>query len=208
MYTTDMARYTTNEEAFIHENYDKLGPKSIGRLLGRTMKSVSKKASRMGLVDGYERVSISNRSRRNAWEFSDWSLELAYVCGVYLGDGNAYLLENSGYFALGSIDRDFCVEVNKCLHKITGYTGSIAYREPRYPNRNGMYTLRLCNRDFTYWLTSKYGSAGNKAVQLTGKTELDLEILSGLWDSDGTSCKYTMNIRTHLDLRPPVYCGG
>jgi hypothetical protein len=143
-------------------------------------------------------VAASNRERRNKWEFKNWSYDLGYLVGVYLGDGNVYLVENqTGYFRLSSIDKDFCSAVQKKILSLTGYNSSIHWYESRR-----QWVLSFCNSDFARWLVKTFGRAKKKRIKTLPSLEANKGLIEGIFDSESTVIKYTTIVRMKGNLDP------
>ena len=148
------------------------------------MPVVCKKARRLGLYRGQWAPN------KVSWSFKEWTPELAYVAGVYIGDGNVYLKNGSAnYFRHSSIDRDFVENTYHALRTATGLTGSI-----RPIKQNSQFCLTVCNKDFATWLVSMCGPARKKIAP--DLDDLNFWVMQGLWDSDGTASKYSMGVRS------------
>jgi len=181
-------KWTSEEEQILIESYSMIGPKVLAEQLNRNLKSVSKKAIKLGLSRG---IAQGNSSRKNTWKFTNWSYDLGYIVGVYLGDGNIYTTKrNSSYFRLSVIDKDFCEAVQTKLKKLTGYSSSLKFNKERK-----QWTLTFCNRDFVEWIRINFGGANNKRQKVLPLKEANKGMIEGIFDSEGTVIRYSFIIR-------------
>ena len=185
-------KYTPEELDLIYQNYSSEGPKWLGERLGLSLKTVSKKARRMGLYRGQV---AANQKRKHSWQFKEWSYDLGYIVGVYLGDGNVWQVENStSYFRLSVIDKDFCEATQDKIYKEIGVLGSIR------PRKNNQYCLTICNVDFCSWLVKNFGPAKHKRIRLLPILEANKGMIEGLIDSEGSISKSSISLRMDGNL--------
>jgi hypothetical protein len=183
-----MKRWTEEELSLLADKYSKLGPKKLSKIIDRTMKSISAKAIQIGLSRG---IAAGNHNRRNKWKFDDWSYDLGYIVGVYLGDGNIYTTSrNSSYFRLSVIDKDFCEATALKIEKITGYKTTLHFNEAK-----SQWTLTFSNRDFVEWLRENFGGPKHKRIPILPDSSANKGMIEGLFDSEGTVNRYCFLIR-------------
>lgn len=183
-----MKRWTEDQINILIKQYQSKGPKLLVPILDRSLKTISKKARRLGLSRG---VSRGNKHRANSWQFSSWTYDIGYIVGTYLGDGNLYIKPNqTAYFKLDVIDQDFCQAVSSKIKKEIGYSGSIVKS-----SKEGSWTYRICNKDFVYWLRDEFGGPKNKTIKLLPTIESNKGMIEGLFDSEGTVTRYIYNLR-------------
>lgn len=191
-------QWSKEEVQVLLDSYESQGPKLLSRVLNRTMSSVSKKARSLGLKRS---VAVSNMSRKNSWEFKEWSYDLGYVVGAYLGDGNIWTKDKQvSYFRLNVIDKDFCEAVRLKLKRITGYESSIKWYDSKK-----IWCLTFSNKDFVSWLRDNFGGAKEKRIVLLPNKESNKGMIEGLFDSEGTVTKYCFCCRMSGNLRPLQY---
>lgn len=192
--------YSDNELSFIQENYMSKGPKWISEQLNLCIKSVSKKARRMGLYRG---IAAGNIARKNIWSFQEWSYDLGYLVGVYLGDGNIWQKNHvTSYYRLSVIDKDFCEAVQKKILKVTNYKSYISFQTSRQ-----QWVLNFSNKDFCDWMITNFGPAKAKRISSLPTLEANKGMTEGLFDSEGTVDRYIFQIRMHGDLSYlPLFC--
>ena len=191
--------WTKEEEKILFESYAIVGPKKLGESLNRTMTSVVSRASKLGLRRG---VAASNHDRRNIWKFTEWSYDLGYIVGVYLGDGNIHINQHCGYFRLGVIDKDFCEATISKLKKITGYNSSLKQYPPKPPGKYPQWLLTFSNRDFVRWLEKNFGGPKKKRISVLPTLEANKGMVEGLFDSEGTVLQYSSTIRMQDPMSP------
>lgn len=190
--------YTVEEEQMLIRDYATLGPTILACRLNRDSKAISLKARKMGLSRG---ITAGAQLRKRPWHFEEWSYELGYVVGVYLGDGNIYVKpEGGGYFRLSVVDRDFCEAVQKKLLVLTGIAGSIKPIPSKVPTWSDKWVYTLCNKDFVAWLRDSFGGANEKRLVNLPSLEANKGMLEGLADSEGTVSRYSIDIRMKGDL--------
>lgn len=196
-------KYIFNEEMilFLKENYFILGPKQIGEIFNFPIKIVCKKARKLNLERG---ITKGAELRKNKWEFKEYSYELGYLIGVYLGDGNCYIDDKtknkSGYFRLGVIDEDFADTVKFFLEKITGYKVSKTLQISKKKNIQNKYIITFCNRDFVRFLIKEFGPANKKIFKFLPTEEGNKGLVEGLFDSEGTVNGKRWIIRMYMDI--------
>jgi hypothetical protein len=190
--------YTDEEEAILIRDYAKLGPRILADRLGRQSQAVSLKARKMGLYRG---VEAGNVSRKRSWRFNEWSYDLGYIVGVYLGDGNLHIKpEGGGYFRLNVVDRDFCEATQSKLYALVGVLGSIKPIASTRPTWSDKWVYTLCNKDFVTWLRDSFGGPGDKCLAVLPDPEANKGMLEGLVDSEGTVGRYSIEIRMKGNL--------
>jgi hypothetical protein len=181
------------QKAFLIENYSQLGPKKIGELFNCPMKYISKIALSLGAHRG---VAAGNIARKRPWDFTGWSYDLGYICGVYLGDGNCFRSHGHGdYFRLSVIDYDFCLNTLIKFKTLTGKEGSIKQHKDKW-------TFTFCNTDFVDWLVATFGLAKNKTILYLPSLTVNMGMLEGFIDSEGTITKCSIKLCMNGDLKP------
>lgn len=201
MHITNMKhKYSKQELELIIQNYSNKGPTWLSSQLGISMKTISKKARRMGLYRGQAKA---NKDRANSWQFTEWSYDLGYIIGVYLGDGNIYQVPNqTSYFRLSVVDKDFCEATNYKIKKVTGFEGNINFESSKQ-----QWVLNFCNKDFCNWLIDNFGPAKYKQIKMLPTLEANKGMIEGLFDSEGTIDKTIFNLRISGDLSfLPIVC--
>jgi hypothetical protein len=189
-----MKRWTDKELLLLTTKYSEIGPKELSSILNRTVKSISAKAIQVGLSRG---VEAGNRNRRNKWEFTNWSYDLGYIVGVYLGDGNIYTTSrNSSYFRLSVIDKDFCMAVSTKIIKTTGHKATLHFNKTK-----NQWILTFSNRDFVAWLRKTFGGPKKKRIPILPDIEANKGMVEGLFDSEGTVSKYNFRIRMQDEMK-------
>lgn len=191
--------WTQEELTYLINHYAVMGPKSIGLVLERPMKQVSKKAMKMGLWRG---AKAARQLTRNKWQFENWSYELGYILGVYLGDGNVWITKSGGYFRLNVIDEDFALATKHALEKVSGYSATIHKYPARTERNQEQFCVRLCNMDFIEWLVGCCGKAKQKRIPVLTDLDAIKGLLEGFSDSEGTMTDTSIMIRAYMDLEP------
>jgi len=188
--------FTEKEVEYIIENYSTLGPKQIAKDLNCSLNNIRHQQRQLGLFRG---VLASNKSRKNDWKFKEWSYDLGYIIGVYLGDGHIQKTSKGNwYFRLTVIDKDFCEITAARIKEITGYDSSIR----QFKSREGMYVMTFSNNDFCLRIKENFGGAKEKRLYMLPDMEANKGMMEGLFDSDGTSQGYTVMIRLFQNLQP------
>ena len=129
-------------------------------------------------------------------EVLEWSYDLGFIAGVYLGDGNiSFGGRPGGSFNLSSIDKDFVEATRQKIKKVTNYSCNL-----RWNKIKKQWMLSFCNRDFVEWLAINFGIAGKKKIKVLPTIEANKGLLEGIMDSEGTSNRYSMKIRMYSNL--------
>lgn len=172
-------KWTIQEDRYLTVFYtgnDRKTVDEIAKHLGRTKGSVLSRAEYIGLM-GTRKGKDSNMVSKQP------NSALAYIVGVYLGDGN---INSKGQFRLNSIDKDFCeATLNKLIQVLTGPINTRIYyaeREVGQPT----YSVIVTSTDLCNWLatvTQNKGLIPN--MFLNSDKEVLMALLSGLMDSEG-----------------------
>ena len=131
---------------------------------------------------------------KNTFVFTDLNPGLAYLLGVYLGDGSVdriftsrSVTEPSYYFKLGSIDRDFVEYVRLvCSKVVTPRVPEIRKCEKGNGGKNDVYRFSLGCADFCRWLLAQC-EGKSKVPDIIPRKEsfLTKRFLEGIVDSEG-----------------------
>jgi hypothetical protein len=142
---------------------------------------------------------MGSNGNRRTFEFAGMTPELAYLVGVYLGDGTTYIRKgtNYGYFAVKVADMDFLEEAVQCVEAVTGFRPKIHLVREGTGKTRSQYCMRYCSSQFALWL-----------IEITeGKEYIPLEIydadrrcrmrfIEGLMDSEGSTKITTYEVKS------------
>jgi hypothetical protein len=112
--------------------------------------------------------------------------DLAYILGVYLGDGSIYCNHKRNdtlIFSLEAIDRDFVEETKRILELLLQRSFTI---KESNRNKTPLYKLRFGNNSFCKWLQNETRCKNElpKCIPLEN-TPVTKRFLEGLLDSEG-----------------------
>jgi len=111
---------------------------------------------------------------------------LAYIAGVYIGDGCLTRSKKVKIFRLNTIDKDFSKHTKKAL-KTLGHTDVkiYTYKDKRFPKSNLQYQLYSNAKDL--WSLKELTSSKDKLPEFIkqGSDECKREFIAGAMDSDG-----------------------
>lgn len=117
------------------------------------------------------------------------SIELAYIFGVYLGDGCVcFSKHHNFYFSLNAIDQDFVEHTAKAIELITGK--KFAVFEDRWHRNSGrkpLYKVVAYGKEFASWLRDK--CEGKKKIPgwiKRADPEVQRSFVAGIMDSEGS----------------------
>ena len=120
-------------------------------------------------------------TKKHFFTFTTWDAHLAYVLGVFLGDGSLGRRE----FVLSAIDRDFVEKFKKECELAFGIPCTpIKKIVKNIPNQNDMYKCSLNSVDVHRWLFDfkGYKHSGVPSIPL----EFVNDFIAGLFDSELT----------------------
>ena len=139
--------------------------------------------------------------------YTSMSNDLAYLIGVYMGDGYAYLRdERYGYFELEVTDIDFLMEVSKCLNNIFNTKTTIKLVKNAKGNQKAKYHIRLCSSEFACWLveiTKKKSVIPDEILNATHSYQR--QFLQGLMDSEAYMGERKYNKDGTVRRAPQLY---
>ncbi len=160
-------RCELHDEALRLRNIKKWGSHRIGRYINVNHSTIDKWIHQQtNPANGYRIPNLSP------------SPELAYVIGVFYGDGSANKTKGGNYFvSLNAKDKDFVREFARCL-------GIICCRKPPpiWYNSDSLYVTTVSNR-LLFEFLGKRGSIRNQDVI----EKVPAEFLRGMFDSDGSA---------------------
>lgn len=120
--------------------------------------------------------------------------ELAYLIGVYLGDGSVWFNKhrNQYVFSLEVIDLDFAVKTKQAVEKVTGRSLTIRTRRRACVKGGETHRIRTSHKQLCDFLTS----CTDKKTKIPGfipmgKNPLAKALIEGLMDSEGCIYRYT-----------------
>ena len=128
--------------------------------------------------------------------------ELAYVAGVYLGDGCVVFSTKyrNYYFALNATDKDFVQETARCVGKVL--EKDVPIFEDKWHRDRGNYPLFKTvayGKDFAGWLhRSCHGKNRIPKWIKTASRDIKLAFVAGVMDSEGS----VWNFGQRLDGKP------
>lgn len=138
--------------------------------------------------------------RKNPFTFQAMSEDLAYILGVFLGDGYISRVTTGNCvtksFGLNSVDQDFCSHLSSCFQRVLGSPGSITRNTWMYRQSGGrwspIYQLRISSFDFCSWIEEETG--GKRRIPGTIPTNpcaITKGFVEGFLDSEGYVSKGT-----------------
>lgn len=117
--------------------------------------------------------------------FNGWSEELAYIMGVYLGDGCIY----KGSFIVTTIDRDFLDRVRGCCQRLLSDSLPEPYKvcyETKKKTPRVKWDFRFRCHDLCDWLLKMCADKTRLPVSFPGDDpKLSLALFTGFMDSEG-----------------------
>lgn len=190
--------WTDKRIEILIQDYSIVGPKLLAKRFNTSRQTIWRKAKTFGLRRD---TLISNKERRNKWKFKEWSYDLGYIVGVYLGDGNIYTTKRSSrYFRLSVIDKDFCIAIQQKIESITGYKSTLKF----YPKRS-QWCLTFSNADFVRWLEKNFGPAKHKKIKILPSKDANKGMIEGIFDSEGTVIDYSIVTRMQGNINPLLW---
>jgi len=129
--------------------------------------------------------------KKNVFVFNDLNVGLAYLLGVYLGDGSVdkirtsrSKIEPSYYFKLGSIDKDFVEYVRDACVSVVA--PNVPLIRESHEHKKTVYRFSLGCADFCRWLLSECNGKNQiPAIIPRQKSFLTKAFLEGIIDSEG-----------------------
>ena len=127
---------------------------------------------------------------------------LAYLVGVYLGDGYAaYVPQNRSFvFALNTIDEDFAITTMEAIYDLLGKKARIC-RTPARPPRQLVHRVAVNSKDLVLFLKQE---TLNKIIipQFIWKADKEAQraFIAGIMDSEGWMAICTQNGFTAYQL--------
>ena len=130
--------------------------------------------------------------------------ELAYIFGVYLGDGCIWDNgQGSKVFGLEAIDEDFVQYAAKCLRKLTGRRCRV--RSQKYENKQDTWRVQVSHPELTEKLFHEtHAKTHIPKIILEASDVLKKEFISGVLDSEGyvsVSKRHTYNNYDVFDMQ-------
>jgi len=127
------------------------------------------------------------RYNRNGWVFDKLTPELAYLIGVYLGDG---CIDSTNRFRLKVIDKDFVEYTAKCILDVCGDILPVMETDENYTYKGKTklvhnYYLQYSKNDFVNWLRSLSDKETVPSIIPRTATLETKKFLEGLMDSEG-----------------------
>ena len=176
--------WTEEESTYLKEHYlDSIS--SLVKNLGRSWSSIHHKTWRLGFIrQGRVPHPCQGKKspRRHIFNYNIMFPSLAYLLGVYLGDGNVCKVKTGAFFQQSSIDEDFILKTQKTAQNILGFLPNYHFYSKR-----GLYLLRICSTEFANWLiqiTDKKQKIPDDV--LNAKRNVLKEFINGLLDSEGS----------------------
>ena len=162
-------RWSRQEISLLRRNYPHMTINELANKLGRSYSSVASKIFELGLRKPW---------RLNTWEYKEMNKELAYVLGVYFGDGSIRFdtRTRTYHFRLEVKDLDFALATKKALEKL-------GLRTSLRKTRRGLYLVICCSKSFTQWLR---GIKVEELPKLIQNKEDKISFIRGFFDSDGS----------------------
>lgn len=116
--------------------------------------------------------------------------QLAYVTGVYLGDGCVCYSPKYGkpYFCLNAVDRDFVEHTAECLAFTTGKRWTVFEDTwQRKAGKSPMYKVVAYGKEFAGWLRDQcHGKQKLPGWIKSGCPEHQRSLIAGVMDSQGS----------------------
>lgn len=125
------------------------------------------------------------------WEYTTMTPELAYLIGVYLGDGSIVANKQSLWFVLQAIDQEFVEYTRSLCQKLVNETVPEVHRYV-YSSKNSspVYKFVFSSGDFASWMMNITACKTRipREIDRTPGNPILKEFLSGFLDSDGFIC--------------------
>jgi hypothetical protein len=121
--------------------------------------------------------------------------ELAYLIGVYLGDGSTTIKldkkkGNTYRFQLGSVDLEFVDKVEEYLKTLGLHSTRNTYKNSnRNPKWNDMYFLTVSSKDFVFYLREQTENKVKIPKWIYKSEENEINFVNGVLDSEGFMTK-------------------
>lgn len=173
-----MRNWTKEEVQLIKETYKNNTDKEIANKLNRTENAIRLERFKLGL---------KKRNFKRKWYFKGMSPELAYLIGVYFGDGCCSKNgKDAWHFRFKVTDLKFIENVREKINSIFGYKPEIHERPPSEWGKKKRYIIYVCSTDFAKWLVKVTKDKSTVPIHLL-KTERErIEFLRGIYHSEGS----------------------
>jgi hypothetical protein len=126
-------------------------------------------------------------ANRHTFEYRRMSPNLAYLVGVYLGDGYCDIRqERYGCLRIGVVDIDFLLEIQRVANEVLGFRSEIRFdRVATNENSRDRYIINICCSQFALWLVEMTGKKAFVPTEiLQSSKDIKIAFLQGLMDSE------------------------
>jgi len=127
--------------------------------------------------------------RPNRFVYTEMNKDLAYLLGIYMGDGSVDTCNGEYAFEHGSNDVDFLQETQKRIYNVIGVTPAVS-PDGTYKGKKGVtkrYSCSLDSKDFCTWvlkITERKTIVPNDVINAS--EEIRKDFLGALFTCEGT----------------------
>lgn len=174
--------WAQEEINYLKKNYGKIPTREIMKNLKRSYKSINWKTYKLKL-----RSNLPNLNLKKLLSSSKkLTIDLAYILGVVLGDGNIYFFNNkkSSQIKLEVCDKDFAYTFKRILERWSGMKTTFHKRTINNKNHRDRYDVRLYSIECGLFLETFINTKINQI--LIASKKIQSNFLKGLYDSEGS----------------------
>lgn len=147
---------------------------------------------------------------RHTFSFEVMNADLAYLVGVYMGDGYCDIREGKyGCFRVAVVDTDFLEEVQRIAERVLGFRSAIKLdHKARNENCHDQYILNLCCSQFAVWLEKTTGKKAYIPQEIiNGSRDVKLAFVQGIMDSEATISPRRITAENRVVGAPKIIFG-
>lgn len=182
-----MLRWLKEETEILKNNYPTKGTSYLKHILERSSESIRSKAYRMGIKNiRYYKIWIDRNMRPN----------LAYLYGVYIGDGSINKSKTGNHFQLGVKDKEFALAVLDSL-RLEGLSPSLSIEEKSKINKKWSDIYRVSVRSNS--LVDCLENIKLEEIKNSNR-KIKLSFLKGLYESEGSYYIQSVGTSKRLDI--------
>lgn len=120
---------------------------------------------------------------------------MAYLGGVYVGDGSVGRYDGENAFRVNTIDKELRDEISSKL-ELVGCNTYKDYQDPKQENHSRIYYVRVRSKRFCDYLEDKFSKNNGIVNYLNiGGSEEEIKFIKGFYESEGTyDGKYNLSM--------------